>query len=240
MAHRPASIAIDESRAELLLQDGGTLTQTYVPLTGLPEAFVRWQIEARRALFSGHAATIDRTRRFQAHLPVLVTRREDRIFPFHTANKGTGLLPADQWLSSYTEQFKGLLKKRGGDVWRETLKERIAATDSLYATPERLDLRCLGSLEIFQGQSYQNVLRDPRVSLHYTGEGPDYVSFQVNAVAEVVGPGDARYEFLYWARQLFEHDSFHVRQPAYRSGYVFWVGEVFDKSPVAGHGRRLA
>ena len=55
-----------------------------------------------------------------------------------------------------------------------------------------------------------------------------------------VPSGTSRYEFLYWARQLFEHDSFHIQQPAYPSGYVFWVSEVFDKSPADGGGRRIA
>ena len=110
---------------------------------------------------------------------------------------------------------------------------------SIYSAPERLDRRCLGTLEIFQGQTFKNIRQDARVSLHYTGVGPDYPSFQINAVAEIVEPGDARFEYLYWARQLFEHDSFHIQQPAYPSGYVFWLGEVFDKSSKGAAGKRL-
>lgn len=235
-----STIAVVDSHIELIASGAGFMNSTVVPLSRLPEPFVKWQLEARRVLFSSHMATADRVRRFQAHLPVLVTRSADGAFPFHTANKGTGLLPTEEWLGFYTGQFKRLLKERDRETWGDTLRERIALMDSMYSAPERLELRCLGSLEIFQGQSFRNILRDPRVSLHYTGEGPDYPSFQVNAIAEVVGPGDARYDFLYWARQLFEHDSFHIQQPAYPSGYVFWVSEVFDKSPADGGGRRIA
>ncbi|MBI2318952.1 MAG: hypothetical protein HYU75_18655, partial [Betaproteobacteria bacterium] len=123
-----------------------------IPVTRLPEAFVQWQLKARRVLFTSHMATIERVRRFQAHLPVLVSRRQDGTFPFHTANKGTGLLPAPEYLEPYTEQFKKLLKQRDQAAWRSTLQERIALMDSFYSSPERLDLRGLGSLEIFQGQ----------------------------------------------------------------------------------------
>lgn len=192
-----ASVTVTDSRAKLSLQDDGRVAQTSIPLTRLPEAFIRWQLEARRVLFSSHMATVERVRRFQAHLPVLVSKRPYGAFPFHTANKGTGLLPLPEFLAQYTSEFRRLLAERDQDTWRESLKDRIALMDSLYSAPDRLDLRCLGSLEIFQGQTYQNVLKDPRVCMHYTGEGPDYPSFQINAVAEVIGPGEPRYEFLY-------------------------------------------
>ncbi len=34
-------------------------------------------------------------------------------------------------------------------------------------------------------------------------------------------------------RQLFEYNAFHVQQPAYPSGYLFRISEVFEKSPLA-------
>jgi hypothetical protein len=35
------------------------------------------------------------------------------------------------------------------------------------------------------------------------------------AVAPTLEPGDPHFEFLYWARQLFEHNALHIQQPAY-------------------------
>ncbi|MFN3974458.1 MAG: hypothetical protein ACK4K2_04160 [Dehalococcoidia bacterium] len=209
-------------------------------LTSLPDAFLQWQLTSRRVLFSSHLATGDRVRRFQAHLPVVVTYSSHGVFPVHTANKGVGLLPRLEYLQPYIQAFKGLLAQVDKGTWQETLAQRIAMVDSLYSAPHRLDRRCLGSLEIFLGQTYRNILADPRVTLHYTGEGPNYPSFQVNAIAQVVYPGDPHFEFLYWARQLFEYDAFHIQQPAYPAGYLFWVCEVYDKSPSGGGGRRIA
>ena len=233
----PTSVMVVDGRAQLVLPGDGVGNPTTIPLASLPEAFVTWQRESRRVLFASLLATTDRVRHFQAHLPVVVTHRQDGDFPFHTANKGMGLLPTAEYLGYYVERFRRLLDGRSTDAWPETLKERIALMDSLYAAPERLDRRCVGSLEIFQGQTFRNILGDPRVSLHYTGDGPEYPSFQVNAVAEIMHPGDLRFEFLYWARQLFERDYFHIQQPAYPLGYVFWASEVFDKTPQGAGGR---
>lgn len=235
-----ASIRVMDSQAELVLPTSRPQDLTTIRLTKLPDSFIQWQLESRRTLFHSHMLSSGQVARFQAHLPVLVTRSANGAFPFHTANKGVGLLPTAEDLGYYIDQFKRLLKERSSKPWRETLKERITLMDSLYSAPERLDLGYMGSLEIFQGQSFQNILGDPRVSLQFTGGGPNYPSFQINAVAEVVYPGDLRFEFLYWARQLFEYDSFHIQQPSYPSGYIFWVCEVYDKSPAGGAGRRIA
>jgi hypothetical protein len=53
------------------------------------------------------------------------------------------------------------------------------------------------------------------------------------AVAQTLEPGDPHFKFLYWARQLFEHDAFRIQQLACPHGYLFWVSEVYDKSPPA-------
>lgn len=124
--------------------------------------------------------------------------------------------------------------------WEASLRDRVALVSSLYAQPDHWDRRFLGSLEIFRGQTYANIQQDPRVTLNYVGTGPDYPSFQVNAVAQIKGPENLHFQFLFWARQLCEYDAFHIQQPDYPSGYLFWVCEVFDKSPKGPAGRRLA
>lgn len=219
----------------------------------LPQAFVQWQVTARLAAFDGLARgkTI---RQFGVHLPVVATLRpavqlpdelqlpdKQGAFSIHTATKGAGLTPKDEHLPNYVEILRMALGRAEGRPWDDSLAVRLAAARVLYERPEEIDRRRLGLLEIFQGATYRNILADPRVTLHYTGPGPAYPSFQINGWAEVVGPGDPRFEYLYLARQLFEHDHFHIHQPAYPFGYVVWVGEVFDKSPFHGRaGRRLA
>lgn len=211
-----------------------------VPLTRLPASFMNWQLQSRGVLFSQHMAHGDGVTSFSAHLPVAVTRRSGGPFPFHTANKGTGLLPEERFLSEDTQALRQLVTKSAGRPSRDSLKERVAFMASLYGSPEHWERRFLGSLEIFLGQTHANILADPRITLHYTGRGPDYPSFQVNAVAQVLKPGDPHFEYLYWARQLFERDAFHIQQPAYPLGYLFWVSEVYDKSPSGHAGAKLA
>ena len=41
-------------------------------------------------------------------------------------------------------------------------------------------------------------------------------------------------------RLLFEYDSFRVQQPDYPSGYVFWICEVYEKSPRKRAGQKIA
>lgn len=77
------------------------------------------------------------------------------------------------------------------------------------------------------------------MTMQYTGAGPEYRSYQLNGVVERIGPGDPRFEFLHLMRMLFEYNSFHVQQPAYPSGYLFWISEIFDKSPRGQAGHRI-
>lgn len=211
-----------------------------VPLVELPPVFVQWQLASRGTLFHQHMAHGDRVARFEAHLPVLVTTSSNGTFPVHTANKGTGLLSRESFLVEDLQAMQSLIQKSQNIGWKQSLRERVAFMSSLYAQPDHWDARCLGSLEIFQGQTYANIQRDPRVTLHYAGGGPDYPSFQINAIAQVIGPESPHFQFLFWARQLFEYDAFHIQQPDYPSGYLFWACEVFDKSPKGPAGRRIA
>ncbi|MBI4328797.1 MAG: hypothetical protein HY685_02905 [Chloroflexi bacterium] len=233
----PPSVTIRDGTAVIASRLGAP---RQVPLVELPPSFLQWQLASRGTLFNQHMAHGDRVTRFDAHLPVLATVFPQGPFPFHTANKGTGLLPRESYLPEDIQAMRALLQRAQGAGWKESLRERVTLMSSLYAQPDHWDRRFLGSLEIFQGQTYANIQQDPRVTLHYTGAGPTYPSFQINAVAQVIGPTSLYYQFLFWARQLFEYDSFHIQQPAYPSGYLFWVCEVFDKSPKGQAGHRIA
>lgn len=225
---------------EAIITNGGTVPQR-LDLVELPDMFLQWQLSSRGTLFMQHMAHGDRVARFQAHLPILVTVSSGGAFPFHTANKGTGLLPREEYIEQDIRGLRDLFQRSQDKGWRESLRERVAFMSALYADPGHWSRQCLGSLEIFLGQSYLNLQRDPRVSLHYTGAPPDYPSFQINAVAQVIGEEDPPYQYLFWARQLFEYDSFHIQQPDYPSGYLFWPCEVFDKSPNSAQaGQRIA
>lgn len=205
----------------------------------LPSEFIEWQMEARRTMFS-LVSKGQRPTQFGAHLPVAVTMNRERAFPVHSAAKGTGFLPRDEYLDEYIARVGQCIADCEGRPWKESLGERVAVIRSFYDHRDHIDFRRLGLLEIFQGQTYRNLQTDPRLTLHYTGDGPAYPSFQVNTVVEIVDPEDKRFQFIYLVRQLFEHDHFHIHQPDYPTAYVAWVQEVYDKSPFHGRaGRRL-
>lgn len=205
----------------------------------LPPEFIEWQMSERRAMYS-LVAKGQRPTKFGAHLPVAVTLNQERSFPVHSATKGTGFLPCDEYIDEYIARIGECLADCEGRPWKESLGERIAVISSFYDRHDHIDFRRLGLLEIFQGQTFRNLQTDPRLMLHYTGEGPDYPSYQVNTVVEIVDPEDKRFQFIYLVRQLFEHDHFHIHQPDYPTAYVAWVQEVYDKSPFHGRaGRRM-
>ena len=202
----------------------------------LPEAFIRWQIEARRAMYDAIAAG-KHPRRHPAHLPVMITFQEGE-FPVRVATKGAGLTPRDEVLPRYIDLLEETLARCEGRPWEETLPERVAAVQALLEHPEDIDPHRLGFLEIFRGGTYRNLQQDPRVVLHYTGDGPDYLSFQINGYAEILAPDDPRYRYIALARRIFEAAPFHLRQPGYAAGYLVWVQEVLDKTPYSLYGRR--
>ncbi len=108
---------------------------------------------------------------------------------------------------------------------------RVQAAGELLQHPEHIDPYRLGSLEIFEGQTFKNIQNDPRVALLFTGGGPEYLSFQLNCAAEILGAGHPVYEFLRLSRLLFEFEQFHIAQPKYPYAYQFWVCEIKEKTP---------
>lgn len=200
----------------------------------LPDEFVRWQLGARLAMLD-RVARGEQIPMFGAHLPVLVSHDPEGRFPAQTANKGVGFMPSDEWLAYYASLFRDVLGRSEGRPAEATRADRLLAIRLLYEHPERMDLRRLGLLEMFEGATFRNLRRDGRATLHYTDSGPEYRSFQLNGWVEVAGPGDPRYEVILAARLLFEMEAFHIRQPAYPWAYVFSVVEAYDKTP--RHGR---
>ena len=201
---------------------------TKVDALELPAKFLEWQAESRRELFDQLLAG-EEIRFMASHLPVVATLSAgDRI---NLANKGVGLVPNDELVDFYLALYRDALAGCEGRPWAETLAERVEAALHLVQHPEHIDPTRLGSLEIFEGQSFRNILSDPRVSLLYTGGGPGYLSLQIDVVAQVQKPADPLYEFLVASRKLFEYEHFHIVQPRYPFAYAFSVRGVRNKTP---------
>lgn len=66
----------------------------------LPRVFVEWQMSSRRGTYA-RVAKGERPTRFSAHLPVVVTLKQSGEFPVHSASKGTGFTPRDEYIDEY-------------------------------------------------------------------------------------------------------------------------------------------
>jgi len=202
-----------------------------LPLQSLPSQYADWLEAGRRHLYESLAGQTHSVRFFSQHLPVLVTQTEGRVFPFNCCHKGVGLIPKAEYLSEFIELFRSTLAKTENQPWQESLQQRIQAVSKFYFDREKIDYRAMSTLEIFQRQTLQNLRRIPLAGLLFCGDGPDYVSFQLNCAVEILEPDEPRHTFVVLARSLFEHDSFHLTQRHFPHAYIFWISEVIDKTP---------
>ncbi len=202
----------------------------------MPQVFLQWQCEERRAMFVALRGG-EMPRFLASHLPVVSTLNgRQGTFPIHSSTKGVGLLPKGEHLAGHLAEINDCLTRSQDSDPHESLGERIETTLSLYNRPERIDRGVFGGIEIFHGQTYRNLLADPRAALLFTGFGPHYMSYQFNCQVELVERPDPRFEFLRGMRLLFEQERFHIQQPDHTLGYVFHIQEVFDKTPRKMHG----
>ena len=201
-----------------------------LPSQPLPEKFVEWIEQGRRSMYDKLLGK-GRPGFFTSHLPVVSTLSKGQAFPFNCSNKGVGFLPKPEYLGEFADLFRQTLESTRGQPWQESLRERLAAVSRFYFDREKIDYRALSTLEIFEKGTYRNLSRTPLAAVHYTGNAPDYVSFQVNCAVEIIRPDDPRHEFVHLARIMFEYDSFHISQTNFPYAYIFWISEVLDKTP---------
>jgi len=202
----------------------------------LPWDFVDWQLRERGHIFDALERG-ELPRSFSAHLPAVSTVGTG-AFPIHCCNKGVGMTPRDELIPDLLREIDDTLAWCRERSWNETRARRIEVARMLYDHPERVDARRFGLIEIFRGKTYDNLLRDPRASLLFTGAAPTWRSYQVNVVAEVVERDDPRFQIILGMRMLFESDRFHIQQLQYPLGYLFWVHEVVEKTPLMGRAGR--
>lgn len=208
----------------------GTADSFYALRAGaeLPEKFIAWQIRSREELYE-KLLRREPVHFLASHLPVLATLRAQGMI--NLATKGVGLVPKHEYIAHYIDLFTRVLRESRAQAREKTLAARIGAARELFRHPDHIDPRRLGSLEIFEGETFRNIRSDPRIALLFTGSGPDYLSFQVEGIAQIVERGQPVYEFLRASRLLFEHEHFHIAQPAYPHAYQFLLSDVREKTP---------
>ncbi|NLE77843.1 MAG: hypothetical protein GX605_13980 [Chloroflexi bacterium] len=214
---------------QLAVSRGGREWQR-LPLAELPVAFLEWQTRSRLSLFQRLEQGESAGPGFAPHLPTLATLSPETLHPVNLVAKGMGLLPRPAHLETVTAAMEQAAQETAHLPWGQGRRQRLAAARRFYDSPEGIDRRCLGGLEIFETGTFRNLQACPAASLLYVGPGPHYLSFQFNGLVQFVAHGDPRFRFLRAVRGLFEHDPFHFQQPDYPWAYLFWVTEVKDKS----------
>ncbi len=180
--------------------------------------------------FSGGASTL--------HSPPVATRGTPSSFPVNMASKGIGFIPREDFLKDRVEQFDSLINEaleNGDDSNRE---ERLNTLLEFYTQREKIDNRMLGTLELYGIRSWRNLQYDPRISILYntvmeSENRPNYISFEVRGVVEVVEK-----ESLRWRWQRNVHDLFHLYKAKERregdwpvAVLTIHVLKVIDKRP---------
>jgi hypothetical protein len=196
-----------------------------------PTLFLEWQSLSRTRLFDLIREKGTKSIRMQpAHLPVLATLG-DGDFSINLANKGLGMLPKESLLEKYVSIFEKALNETKDFPWDKSIFQRMKVVEEFYKNTENFNTYLLGGLEIFEGQTFSNLQKNPKVSLLFTGEAPKFPSYQFNGIIKIMDRKNPYFKFLLAARELFAHDPFHVKQTVYPFGYLFYSTEIKDKTP---------
>jgi hypothetical protein len=199
-------------------------------LKKLPDDFIQWQITERLKLFDS-LINGKQPAFLYSHLPNLLTiNSNSKIFPINAACKGVGLVTNNDKLTKIAEEIKKILDDVNKTDFFKSIDRRIQGAKILYDNKKNIDNYALGGLEIFETKTYNNILRNPFVTLFYVSCFPSYRSYQINCIAEIFDKNQPFYKFLISMRSLFEEANFHYQQPKYPYAIKYHVIQVLDKS----------
>jgi len=200
----------------------------------LPESFIEWQCKGRIKTIESMIAGKFRGN-FGPHLPALCTKSVDDEFPVNSAYKGVGLIPEDEYLEETTERFENAILEYKNN-WEGSVNERLNLLLDFYRDIDKIDRRKLGSVEIYGLRTYNNILKNPRVSLIFLDLESGSLSYMVDAIVEIYRDNTLFYRF-----EKAMHDIFH--QPAdgrkFPCVYIFHTCRVFNKTPGKNAGKRI-
>ena len=203
----------------------------------LPDSFITWQVSERMRMFKQLQSNIKPTF-FAPHLPTLITydsSEEGLAFPVNAACKGVGLVPNRKNISTIVKQLSEAYNHIESKGFEETLQDRINLASMFYSKLDSIDKKSLGGIEIFESKSYENIMKNHYVSLFFIGGIPDYKSYQINCVAEIIDSGQPFNEFIRLMRGLFEDARFHYQQPVYPYVIKYHVVQVMEKTLKVRH-----
>ena len=203
------------------------------PLNAIPDAIY----EAIVNTLEGAEDTNEKLRRlYVATLmkPTVSSINTTGIFPINSAKKIIRLTLTDEALEKKILELEGAELAFQGRSFTDTIEERIELYQQIMLDDREIDRFRFGAVEMYGDQTYQNILRDPRVSLNFFWdqvEAPEAQSYQVNCVAEIVPPGDPFFRYMRLMRRLFSSRLLDLRGTEdYICAYKFWVCEAKEKS----------
>lgn len=225
---KPISSSVTSSGDQIQVEINNNTKQ--LKLAQLPPEFIDWQIRERMKLFEMLEKN-QMPKFLPSHLPTLITYdRKKPDFPVNAACKGIGLVPVYEELETITQKLKAQLPSIVGSDFKSSIKQRLECAKLFFNNTTKIDLSRLGGLEIFEAQSYKNIVENPCVSLLFVGDSSTYKSYQLNCVAEITPPETPFYNFVRAIRSVFEEARFHYQQPAYPFAIKYNIVEVIEKS----------
>lgn len=165
--------------------------------------------------------------------PTLVTFDRDKPFPINTATKIVRLTLKDDEIRERIDNLEGDLLTIHGKPFEDTIDDRIALYRSLYLDETAVDLFRFGIAEMYGDRTYQNIMRNPRVTLHFswfTNGTPSWLSYEINCIAEIVEQGTPFYRFMRVMRQLFSRRFIELRDTEYPCAYRLWISDIREKT----------
>lgn len=181
-----------------------------------------------------------------AHIATFVTCDPESVMKLTTASKGVLLLPKEQVIDEVIERQREVLRKQYGEVVTGGEHERPTKEQWDAAEPVRLqfleylyqeamiDWSVLGVLEIFEGKTLHNVQVNPECCFHFMGivgpMGRGFQAYQINGIVQIVSEGPYL-EYMRNMKLISDYYGSHVPQRQYRTGYLCYVCEVYDKNP---------
>ncbi|MFW9794116.1 MAG: hypothetical protein ACFFEE_07440 [Candidatus Thorarchaeota archaeon] len=229
---KPAAIKFIDRELRRIEIDISGLNVSF-PLNAIPDMLY----EAIVNTLEGARDTNDKLQRlYEATLmkPSVSTLNTIGIFPINSAKKIVRLTLTDEAIEEKILELEGAELSFQGRPFTETIEERIELYQQVMLDDTKIDRFRFGAVEMYGDQTYQNILRDPRVTMNFfwTQEAaPEAQSYQVNCVAEVVPPGHPFFRYMRIMRRLFSSRLLDLRGTEdYICAYKFWVCESKDKS----------
>ena len=222
---------IDKDRRRIEIIQGGL--EVVYPLNAIPDSVyeamadaVNRSSESPETLNELYIATLMK--------PTVSTLNASNVFPINSAKKILRLTLTDEALAESIHELEGAELAFQGRPFEETIDERIELYQKMMLDDSKIDRFRFGAVEMYGDQTFNNILRDPRVTLNmfWTQEKqPQACSYQINCIAEVVPQGDPFFKYMRLQRRLFSKTLIDLRGTSdYVCAYKLWICESKDKS----------